>query len=52
MTERTIRIRIAIDLGVRTCYNIIKIRHDTIMDLWKQRNYPNFKMVEFDRFKK
>ena len=26
-------------------------RHDTIMDLWKQRNYPNFKMVEFDRFK-
>lgn len=21
------------------------------MDLWKQRNYPNFKMVEFDQFK-
>ena len=25
LTERKIRVRIAIDLGVRTCYNIIKI---------------------------
>lgn len=29
----------------------MQYRHDAIMDLWKQRNYLNFKVVEFDRFK-